>query len=240
MQSLILFGHNIRKNTADIGYQPAEKLKLPMSDLNRPQREAVRYIEGPLLVLAGAGIGEKWGSSPKIVHLIENTGLEPRHIAAVTFTNKAAREMKARVGGLLRGRNSRGLSISLFHTGFEHTAPGILPSLVSSLASSLFDDQDSGNLVKRAFRCRAMRRRTMHAQAISWRISDWKDAMQTPQQAEANARMSREARAARPLHLIPERSLRAYNAVDFDDHPSSCTASFERFPATLRSENRPV
>ena len=207
-----------------------------MSDLNRPQREAVRYIEGPLLVLAGAGSGKTRVITRKIVHLIENTGLEPRHIAAVTFTNKAAREMKARVGGLLRGRNSRGLNISTFHTLGLNILRRNFAELGFKPGFSLFDDQDSGNLVKELLQSDASADNA--AQAISWRISDWKNAMQTPQQAEANAQDEQEARAAR-LYARYQRSLRAYNAVDFDDLILLPVQLFERFPATLQKwQNR--
>ena len=87
-----------------------------MSDLNRPQREAICHTQGPLLVLAGAGSGKTRVITQKIAHLIGREGMDPRHIAAVTFTNKAAREMKSRVSALLRGKRSQGLRISTFHT----------------------------------------------------------------------------------------------------------------------------
>ncbi|MBR9885447.1 MAG: UvrD-helicase domain-containing protein, partial [Oceanospirillales bacterium] len=86
-----------------------------MSKLNPRQREAVHYIGGPLLVLAGAGSGKTSVITRKIAYLVQECGIEARHIAAVTFTNKAAREMKERVGGLIQGKASRGLTVSTFH-----------------------------------------------------------------------------------------------------------------------------
>ena len=124
----------------------------PMPRLNPPQQEAVNYIDGPLLVLAGAGSGKTRLITRKIAYLIQEVGLAPRHVAAVTFTNKAAREMKARVAQLLRGSDSRGLSISTFHTlGLnilrrEHQRLGLKAGF------SLFDDQDSTGLVKELMR----------------------------------------------------------------------------------------
>src|SRR5690606_37619871 len=86
-----------------------------MSGLNPQQRAAVRYIDGPLLVLAGAGSGKTRVITEKIAYLIQECGIAPKHIAAVTFTNKAAREMKERVGTLLNGKDVRGLADSTNH-----------------------------------------------------------------------------------------------------------------------------
>ena len=78
-----------------------------MADLNPRQAEAVRYIDGPLLVLAGAGSGKTRVITTKITYLVEKCGIDARHITAVTFTNKAAREMKARVAKQLSGKRGR-------------------------------------------------------------------------------------------------------------------------------------
>ena len=185
-----------------------------MSRLNPPQQEAVNYIDGPLLVLAGAGSGKTRVITRKIAYLIQEVGLAPRHVAAVTFTNKAAREMKARVADLLRGSDSSGLSISTFHAlGLnilrrEHRRLGLKAGF------SLFDDQDSSGLIKEL-----MRREDEDeglAQRMLWRISEWKNAMHTPEQALRQAEEGLDARAAR-LYGAYQRALRAYNAVDFDD-----------------------
>ncbi|MCW8906515.1 MAG: UvrD-helicase domain-containing protein, partial [Sedimenticola sp.] len=119
-----------------------------MSDLNPSQQEAARHTDSPLLVLAGAGSGKTRVITRKIAYLIGNLGMQPRHICAVTFTNKAAREMKERVAELLRGSNSKGLSISTFHTlGLniirrEHRLLGLKPGF------SIFDAQDAESLLK--------------------------------------------------------------------------------------------
>ena len=110
--------------------------------LNPGQQQAVEFVTGPCLVLAGAGSGKTRVITNKIAHLIRGCGYQARHIAAVTFTNKAAREMKERVGQTLGRKEARGLMISTFHTlGLdiikrEYAALGMKSNF------SLFDDTD--------------------------------------------------------------------------------------------------
>ena len=207
-----------------------------MPDLNSPQREAMRHTDTPLLVLAGAGSGKTRVITRKIAYLIEQAGLEPRHITAVTFTNKAAREMKARVTELLRDRNTRGLNISTFHTlGLnilrrEHKSLGFKPGF------SLFDDQDSSNLLKELLRKGA--EQDEMASNLHWRISDWKNAMVTPDQAASHADDELDERASR-LYSDYQRALRAYNAVDFDDLILLPVQLFQQHPEILEQwQNR--
>ncbi len=182
-----------------------------MSDLNPRQQQAVRHLDSPLLVLAGAGSGKTRVITQKIAWLIRQGGLTPRHITAVTFTNKAAREMKERVGGLLGKKDGRGLAISTFHTlGLnilrrECKAMGYKPGF------SIFDAQDSEGLIREL----AMEGND-EPRLLQWTLSGWKNDLLTPEQALAQAADPREQRAAR-LYTEYQRSLKAYNAVDFDD-----------------------
>ena len=184
-----------------------------LADLNPAQQEAVRHTASPLLVLAGAGSGKTRVITRKIVHLIEAGGVEPRHVVAVTFTNKAAREMRARVAALLRGREATGLTISTFHSlGLEilrreRSVAGLKAGF------SLLDEQDSEALVRETLRQSG--EDDVAAQA-RWRISQWKNDLVPPAEALSHAADEREAGLAR-LYTSYERSLRAYNAVDFDD-----------------------
>jgi len=186
-----------------------------MSQLNPRQREAVNYIGGPLLVLAGAGSGKTGVITRKIAHLIGECGIPARNISAVTFTNKAAREMKERVGRQMKKREARGLAISTFHTlGLnilrrEHATAGFRKGF------SLFDNQDSESVLKEHLRS-TDEEGAITVGGIQSRISHWKNDLITPEQALGRAEDEYDARVAR-LFAEYERSLRAYNAVDFDD-----------------------
>jgi ATP-dependent DNA helicase Rep len=173
----------------------------------------VRHLDGPLLVLAGAGSGKTRVITRKIAYLIDDAGLEPRHIIAVTFTNKAAREMKARVATLLAGRDTTGLTISTFHSlGLEILRrERALAGLKTGF--SLLDEQDSEALLRELLRHASDDGAAADAR---WAISRWKNDLVPPDTALSAAADPREVRQAR-LYADYERALRAYNAVDFDD-----------------------
>lgn len=186
-----------------------------MKDLNPRQLEAVRYVGGPLLVLAGAGSGKTRVIARKILHLVRECGLAPRHIAAVTFTNKAAREMKARVGSALKGREGLGLSISTFHTlGLEILRRDHARAELKR-GFSLFDPQDAEVILKEHLRGRRQDD-ALTTGAVQARISAWKNALVEPAEALGQAEDDFEAGLA-SLYADYQRSLHAYNAVDFDD-----------------------
>jgi len=192
-----------------------------VSDLNPRQRAAVRYIDGPLLVLAGAGSGKTRVITRKIAYLIRECGFDPRHIAAVTFTNKAAREMKARVGQLLKGQDSRGLRVSTFHTLGLDIIRQELKLLGYKPGFSIYDNQDSVGLLKELMH-RAFGDDGNQAERMLWQISRWKNAFITPEQAEREAESlegGADAQTLAAVRLYGEynRHLKTYNAVDFDD-----------------------
>ncbi len=186
-----------------------------MSGLNSRQLDAVQYTAGPLLVLAGAGSGKTRVITQKIAHLIGHAGIPARHIRALTFTNKAAREMRERVSQSVKGLNARGLNISTFHRlGLDilHRHPeraGLRTGF------SLFDAQDAQTLIKEHLRG-VPAAENLSLPAAQQRISGWKNDFIFPDQALSRAEDAFEARLA-TLYADYERSLSAYNAVDFDD-----------------------
>jgi ATP-dependent DNA helicase Rep len=188
-----------------------------VKDLNPEQREAVRYIDGPLLVLAGAGSGKTRVITRKIAYLIEQCGIKASNIAAVTFTNKAAREMKERVADLMSTRqaSARGLMVSTFHTLGLNILRRDGKSLGYRPGFSIFDAQDS-LAVFRDLMGRDFAADSDHAQEVQNLISKWKNQLILPEQAAQIADGAQEEFAAKVYPRYVQ-ALQAYNAVDFDD-----------------------
>ena len=185
-----------------------------MSQLNPQQLAAVHHRGSPLLVLAGAGSGKTRVITRKIAWLISECGIAARHIAAVTFTNKAAREMKARLQPLLRPHESRGLRVSTFHTLGLDIIRHELAALDYRRGFSIYDASDSATLLRDLLRRDAGDERL--AQEMQQRISHWKNSLLTPEQALASADDAA-SRATATLYAAYHRHLKACNAVDFDD-----------------------
>ncbi|GAB4124488.1 MAG: UvrD-helicase domain-containing protein [Sideroxydans sp.] len=183
-----------------------------LSKLNAAQREAVRHLGSPLLVLAGAGSGKTRVITHKLAYLIKECGYASYNIAAITFTNKAANEMRERVGELLGGRDVRSLTISTFHALGMNILREEAPLLGYKKQFSIFDSADTGKIVSELLGS-PDKQEIRAAQTL---ISNWKTAFLTPEQAAASA----ENEEQRRLALLYERyqdTLRAYQAVDFDD-----------------------
>ncbi|MDR5866477.1 DNA helicase Rep [Halomonas koreensis] len=186
-----------------------------IAKLNPRQQEAVRAIDGPCLVLAGAGSGKTSVITTKIAYLVQECGMSARRIAAVTFTNKAAREMKERVGQMLQGRQGHGLTVSTFHTLGLNIIRGELKTLGYKPGFSLFDPEDAKALLRDLMNKDAQ----VDAEAINQvqaTISNWKNDLVRPGQALSHAGSEDELFAAR-VYEAYVRHLKAYNAVDFDD-----------------------
>ncbi len=183
--------------------------------LNPQQQQAVEYVSGPCLVLAGAGSGKTRVIINKIAHLIGKCGYLPKQIAAVTFTNKAAREMKERVAQSIGKESSKGLIVSTFHTlGFdiikrEYKHLGFKANM------TLFDEHDQMALLKELTADLLQEDKEL-LRALINRISNWKNDLCSPQQALTLARDNQEQIFAHCYDRY-NKQLRAYNALDFDD-----------------------
>ena len=184
-----------------------------MSGLKSPQRLAVEYTDGPLLVLAGAGSGKTRVITEKIAHLIARRQHEAKHIAAITFTNKAAREMRERVARRVKGDAAEGLIISTFHSlglrflQIEHERAKLRRGF------SIFDSDDQMGVIKDLLPP-GLKKDAI--EALRGLLSKAKNEGLSPEQAMEAARSAREREAA-DLYARYQARLQAFNAVDFDD-----------------------
>lgn len=184
--------------------------------LNPQQQKAVRYIDGPCLVLAGAGSGKTGVITKKIAYLIEECAINPRNIAAVTFTNKSAREMQNRVAKLLGKEKTKGLRVSTFHTLGLDIIRQELNNLPYKKGFSIYDNQDSLALIKQLMK-RAFSDPDGQTDKILWQISRWKNAFVLPEQAQQEADGDAFLTIASGLYEQYNHHLQTFNAVDFDD-----------------------
>jgi ATP-dependent DNA helicase Rep len=185
------------------------------NQLNTRQNQAVKYIDGPCLVLAGAGSGKTSVITQKIAYLIQECGYSARNIVAVTFTNKAAREMKERVGKLVQGKEGYGLTVSTFHNLGLNIIRRECRALGYKSSFSIFDSEDARALIKELM-LRDGELDTDLLDLVQNQISNWKSGLIEPKQALEQAQSTAETTIA----LVYERynqALLAYNAVDFDD-----------------------
>ena len=183
--------------------------------LNPRQTEAVKYVSGPCLVLAGAGSGKTRVITNKIAYLVQQCDYKARNIAALTFTNKAAREMKERVGQTLGRQESKGLMVSTFHTLGLNIIRREYKHLGLKSSFSLFDDQDQMALLKELTEDELEGDKDLLKQLMS-SISNWKNDMLSPADATAHARSERDQLFAHCYEMY-QRQMKAYNALDFDD-----------------------
>ncbi|EGQ7790967.1 ATP-dependent DNA helicase Rep [Vibrio cholerae] len=183
--------------------------------LNPRQDEAVKYVSGPCLVLAGAGSGKTRVITNKIAYLVQQCGYKARNIAAVTFTNKAAREMKERVAQTLGKGESRGLMVSTFHTLGLNIIRREFKALGLKAGFSLFDDQDQLALLKELTEKQLDGDKDLLRLLLST-ISNWKNDMLTPPQAKATAKGEQQQLFAHCFELY-QKQMQSYNALDFDD-----------------------
>jgi len=183
-----------------------------LNSLNAPQREAVKYLDGPLLVLAGAGSGKTRVITQKINYLIEEADYSPKEIAAITFTNKAAREMQERVGKLMVGKHIKGLTIATFHSLGLQILRTEADLLGYKKQFSILDSSDSFKILADILATTDKKL----LRSTQWQISAWKNAFISPDKAllDADEELTH---AAAKVYQLYQQTIKAYQAVDFDD-----------------------
>ena len=182
------------------------------AQLNPAQRQAIRHLDGPLLVLAGAGSGKTRVITQKIAYLIQDCDIAPQGIYAITFTNKAAKEMQERVAKLLDGKAGKGPVISTFHSLGVRILREEAKRLGYKPGFSIFDSDDCYGLI--ADISKSVDKKTIRN--LQWTISGWKNAGVDEDLAAKIAANDTEALAARVFRDYAA-TLKAYQAVDFDD-----------------------
>lgn len=180
--------------------------------LNQPQLDAVKYIVGPLLVIAGAGSGKTRVITEKIAYLISKCGYLPREVTAITFTNKAAKEMLERATKALQGTDTKGLTITTFHSLGLKILKEEAHHLGYKSNFSILDSHDSAKIISDAIKTtdKALIR------SLQGKISLWKNSFITPEYLLNIAKDNLEIADARIFEQYQD-TLKAYQAVDFDD-----------------------
>ena len=199
--------------------------------LNGAQQEAVEHLDGPMLVLAGAGSGKTRVLTVRVARLLDVHGVDPRHVLAVTFTNKAAGEMRGRVGTLL-GREPDGLWIGTFHAICARLLRREAPHLGFTQAFTIYDAEDAEALVRRVVEDLGLPPKLYGARMVAHEISGAKNAMIGPEAYATDARDPYHANVAR-VYAAAVAALRRANAMDFDDLLLHPLRLFEEHPERL-------
>ena len=186
-----------------------------LSSLNPAQREAVTYTQGPLLILAGAGSGKTRVIAHRIAHLIEQHLAAPYEILAVTFTNKAADEMRGRVEQLV-GEDCRAIWLSTFHALCARLLRREAPALGLARDFVIYDSSDQLAVVRQAMKQMNMDDKTLAPRAALARISQAKNRMESPAHLQQAGWSLRDQQVGR-IYESYERTLREAGALDFDD-----------------------
>ena len=201
--------------------------------LNPAQQEAVEHVHGPMLVLAGAGSGKTRVLTTRIAALIERHGVQPDRIFAVTFTNKAAGEMKHRIGRLL-GRDPSGLWIGTFHSLSARLLRREAELLGFTRRFTIYDEDDRLSLIKRLMDQRGHSTKMFPPRAVQSLISAAKNRMVPPQELASGSPFDRLAAVAAEIYSALGPALKAANAMDFDDLMLHPLTLFREHPDRLR------
>lgn len=184
--------------------------------LNDRQKEAVFHTEGPLLILAGAGSGKTRVLTHRIAYLIEELGVNPWNILAITFTNKAAGEMRERVDNLV-GYGSESIWVSTFHSTCVRILRRYIDRLGYDTNFTIYDADDQKTLMKDVCKYLQIDTKVYRERSLLAAISSAKDELVTPQEYELNAQGDYSKQKIAQVYKEYEKQLRANNALDFDD-----------------------
>jgi DNA helicase II / ATP-dependent DNA helicase PcrA len=206
----------------------ADRRRALLEGLNEPQREAVVHGDGPLLILAGAGSGKTRVLTHRIAYLVESSAARPGEILAITFTNKAAGEMRERVEVLVGGR-VRAMWVMTFHSACARMLRSDAQRLGYTRGFTIYDEQDSLRLVKACVEELDVDPKRFAPRGIRRQISDAKNALLDAQAYRLKVSSFFEQTAA-DVYELYERRLHAANAMDFDDLLFRCVNLFELFP----------
>ncbi|MFQ8961989.1 ATP-dependent helicase [Sellimonas intestinalis] len=200
--------------------------------LNEMQKKAVFQTEGPVLILAGAGSGKTRVLTHRIAYLIEEKGVNPWNILAITFTNKAAGEMRERVDHLV-GFGSESIWVSTFHSACVRILRRFIDRLGYDTNFTIYDTDDQKSLMKEVCKYLQIDTKTYRERALLNAISSAKNEMISPQEFLLQAEGDFSKQKIAEVYLEYEKQLRANNALDFDDLLVRAVQLFETQPDVL-------
>jgi DNA helicase-2/ATP-dependent DNA helicase PcrA len=203
-----------------------------LEGLNEPQREAVLHPGGPLLILAGAGSGKTRVLTHRIAHLVASGAAHPGQILAITFTNKAAQEMRERVEQLV-GRRARAMWVMTFHSACARMLRADGDKLGFTRGFTIYDESDSLRLVKRCLEELDIDPKRFTPRAVKRQISDAKNGLMDAEAYRIKVSSFFEQTAADVYELYEQR-IHSMNAMDFDDLLFRCVTLFELFDEVRR------
>ena len=200
--------------------------------LNPPQREAVAQTEGPVLILAGAGSGKTRVLTHRIVYLMEEMGVNPWNILAITFTNKAAQEMRERVDKLV-GFGSESIWVSTFHSACVRILRRHIDNLGYDTNFTIYDTDDQKSLMKDVCRKLNIDTKVYKERSLLAQISHAKDELLTPDDMEMKAAGDYNMKKVASVYREYQAALRKNNALDFDDLIVKTVELFQNCGAVL-------
>ena len=202
--------------------------QLDLTSLNPQQQEAVIHEGSPLLVVAGAGSGKTRVLTRRIAYLLANRGVAPYEVLAITFTNKAAAEMKERVAELV-GERAKSMWVSTFHSACVRILRNEATKLGFTTSFAIYDSSDSSTLIKRIMKELGLDGTEIKPGAIQSRISNAKNELQTPATFQ-KAEFDFVDKMAAEIYSVYQRRLTSANAMDFDDLIMKTVEVLQKFP----------